>query len=533
MLRCFVFALVFLFVSEAGFCFSLFGKKYLVKINGVEYTDRDFKRWWSNWKDKNTQLTNSTIQDFIDWILLSDEAKALGLDEEPSYKRKLLIFLKVRSLLQLRYDEVGKKIKMDKDELWKFYRERYTPRVKIKVLFTDNETEAKRWASQVKDEKSFISLYKKLLPKGKARDMGWRRPVNTPSDIRKKVFGADKGDVVGPLKHGKTWLLILVEDKKGADEEDFKRIHSIVAEAYRRHMDALLTSQLVKRLEDKYGTEVNWKLINTIGLGELPEDVKNKVVIKVGDIKVTAEQFQQFLKKEAKLRLRGKKDAEALNALRKRVVNGIISQTLIDKEALARHYEKGPLKDVYWFYKRNRLIHELEAKIIMPRVSVSDEEVKRYYEEHIKDFTKPERVELAVIQTQDEKLIDSIRKRLSKGEDFFEVARDVMFHGAVPRKFAVDKLVPPVREAVKRMSPGEVSNIIRYKNWFFIVKLIKHYPEEVHPFDEVKASIKKSLEKRKFESLKKEYIQELRKRADIKLNENEWKKVLAELGGGK
>ncbi len=531
MLRVFTFVLVFLFLGKVGFCFSLFGKGYLVKINGVKYTNEDFKRWWANWKDKNTKLTPSTVQDFINWILLSDEAKALGLDEEPSYKRKVLIFLKVRSLLQLRYDEVGRKIKMDRKRLWKFYQERYTPRVKIKALLTDNETEAKNWISLIKDKNDFEKLYKNLLPKGKARDMGWKRPINTPSDLKKRVFGAQKGDVLGPLKHGKTWLVLFVEDRKEADEEDFRRIHSAVAETYRKYMDSVLTKKLVERLKKKYGVKVNWDVIKGVGLDDLPEDVKDKVVMKVGDVEVTAEQFQKLLKKEADLRLRKKKDKKALETLKKRIVNGIVSQTLIDKEALARHYERGPLKDVYWFYTRNRLIYELETKMIWPKVSVSDEEVKRYYQQHIENFTKPERVELAVIQTQDRELVKVIYERLKKGEDFFDVARDVMFHGATPRRFALKKLVPPVREAVERMKPGEVSNIIKYKNWFFIVKLIKRYSQEVHPFDEVKESIKKTLAKQRFEQLRREYIEKLRRQSTIEINENRWREVLAELGG--
>ena len=520
-----------LFLVIPGPCFSIFGGDYLVKINGVKYTEKDFKNWWFNWKDNNTKINNSTIQEFVNWILLSDEAEYMGLDQEPSYKRKVSVFLKVRSLLQLRYDEVLKRIKMDEDKLWDLYVSSYTPLVKIKILMTDNRSEAQSWMSAIKGADDFNRLFKLLAGKGKAKDMGWRRPINIPQGIREKIVKAKKGEIVGPLRNRNTWLVALVVDKKGPSKEDFNRLKNTLAERYRKQMEDKLTQELIERLKEKYGVTVNWDLIKKIGLKELPRDLENKTVVTVGKERLKAYQFHQMLRREAELRLRGNYTDENLDRLKKYIIDSVIAQTLVDEEALSRHYEKSVLRDLYWFYKRNQLIREFDKKVVWPRVKVTEEEIKDYYKKHKDDFTIPEMVEIMVIQTKDEKLIKNIYARIKSGESFSEVAKGVMFHGAVPQKIALNRLVPPVREAVEKLPPGGISGIIKYKDWFFLVKLIKRYPRRSHSFNKVKESIRKSIAQEKFNELKKDYIEKLRKASEIHINSGKWKKLLSELGG--
>ncbi len=530
MTRLLLFVATLFFASQVC-AFSLFGGKWLLKIDGKKYTAEDFKKWWRYWGEGEAVLDNSTLEQFVDWLLLSREGELLGLYNEPSYKKKLSVFLKVRSLLQLRSDEVGSRIKVDRESLWKLYKERYAPLVKVKILVTDNRTEAESWRSKIKSPGDFESFFKQLVSQKKAKDMGWRRPISTPEDLRDIVFKAEKGAILGPLRHGKTWMIVYIEDVVEPNEADFRKIHRILAERYGKEQEAKFTAELVERLKKKYRVEIRWDLLNRVGLGDLPEGMDNQTVMVIDNVTVTAGQFHEILKREAGLRLRKSKNREELERLKRYIVNSMVSQTLIDKEALGRHYERGPLKDIYWFYKKNRLIKELYDKIIKPSIKVYDEEVKEYYRKHREDFAVPEMVEIAVIQTKDEELIKSVYDRLSKGEDFFDVAKDVMFHGAKPRKFFLKDLVPPVREAVEKMVPGDISNIIKYKDWYFVVKLVKRYPKRVHSFDEVKDSIKKMLFEKKFEEAKREYLSKVRGKVKVEINRKEWDRLVKELRG--
>ncbi len=517
--------------SVCGLAHAFFGKHYLVCINGVSYTKDDFKSWWRQWKEPNMAIP-STPDPFINWILLSEEAKSLGLDQEPSYKRKLLVFLKVRSLMQLKYEEVDSKIKLDQKAVWQEYINDYIPRLKIKALVTKHEKDAKFWQKEIKNREDFTKIFNKLKKENEAIDFGWQRPRTIPKCLRKALLSANLGGIVGPLEYKDLFYIFFIEDKVGAQRQDFQRLYHTIVKEIKRRQAGELTQKLLERLRKKYKVKVNTEALQEITLEKLPPRLAQTKVLEVGARTLTGEQFQMFLKKEIDLRFHNKKlSKEELGNLKQRVVNDVIAQTLTTLEALNRHYErKPPLKQIYEFYCKHRLIRELEQKIIWPQVKVTLEDAKHYYEEHKQDFIKPERVEIAVIKTQDPQLARIAYRRLLEGEDFFEVGKEIQPFGVRPERYPVFRLVPEMRKEIKRLKPGEISSLIKLKNnWYCIVKLIRHFPEEPHPFEMVKKSIMKSLAEERFKELKKQYIARLRSASRIQINEKAWKELKKEL----
>jgi len=524
------FSILICFLLSASQSQAFFWEKYVIKINDQEYKKEDIKKWWQFWKEPNMTFPENP-EPFIEWILLSDEAKRMGLDQEPSYQRKLRTFLEVRSLMQLRYEEVDKKIDLSRENLWKFYLTNYVPRLRIKTLITDNEEEAKKWREEIKNPEDFEALFKKLEKEGKAKDFGWERPKTIPQELKEPLLSASAGDILGPLPYKGYYYIIYVEEKHGPDPEDFKTLRQVIAHEYKKKRARELTRDFIAQLRQKYPIQINEAVLENITLEELPPSLAKETVLTIDDQKMSAEAFQQNLKKEAKLRIgRNKKPSEKqLDTLKRRLINDIIAQTLTSWEAMNRHYEKDVLKDIYEFYQRTRLVREFEEKIIWPQVKVTDEEVKKYYETHKEDFTKPAQVEMAVIKTKDEALARKIHQRLKRGEDFFEVAKEIQFHGAHPERHNLANLVPEMREIVEKMESGEISPVIKIKEWYCIVKLIKHYPEEVHPFEMVKDSIRKTLAQEKFEGLRNKYVAELKAKSQIEVNEKAWQKLRGEL----
>ncbi len=530
----FIRSLILFFLFISGTAWGFWGRDYLVEINGQKYTTDDFKRWWKYWKDPGMKVPE-TPDPFIDWNLMADEALALGLDQEPSYRRKLDIFIQVRSLMQLKYDEVDSRIDLSRKTLWPEYVKNYTPRLKIKALITNDENEVQAWKEKIKTPKDFETLFEKLSPEGKARDFGWERPITIPEVIKDKVLSASPGEILGPLKLNNRFYILYVEEKRGPEEEDFKKVRNNVATRVKKRESQRLTAELIKRLREKYPVEINQEVLNQIGLEEPPKDLAGATVLKIADKSLTGADLHKLLKKEAKLRAGKTPSSQELNQIKQRIINDSIAQTLTTWEAINRHYEKRPpLKEVYDFYRRQRLVRELEEKIIWPNVKVTEEDARRYYEEHKKDFTRPAQVEMAVIKTQDEQLARKVYQRIQRGEDFFEVAKEVDFHGARPERRPLESLVPEMREVLEKMEEGRISPIIKFKSpfgeeWYAIVKLLKKNPEEVHPFEMVKKNIMKTLAQRRFEELKREYLAKLREKSQIKIHQKTWRRLKKEL----
>ncbi len=507
-----------------------FGKTYLVKINDKVYTPEDFKKWWNFWRDDNTPFPESP-EPFIEWNLLADEAEAMDLQDSPSYRRKLEVFLKVRALLLLRNEEVDQKIKVTREDLWALYQREFVPRVKLRVLFSRDGSQVKAWLKEAR-EKGCDEVFKKVSEKNK-KDMGFRRPRQISPSLRPEVVKASPGDVLGPFHERGRYLIICVLDKVGPTPGDFEALIPNLGEILRRKEEARLTAELIERLKKKYGVKVDWELARKVGVeGELPEELRDKPVVTIGEMKLTAERFQRFLRRDMRIRYPGKKklsDRE-LDKLRKTVIANVLAQTLTELEALNRHYERRePLKSLWEFYKRQMLVREFERQVIWPRVKVTDEEVREYYEKHKKDYLRPAKVVIAVIRSQDEKLMREVYRRLRSGEDFFEVAKAVHFHGVHPERYRVDQLKPEMKEVLASLEPGEVSGLFKIGNFYVLVKLIERIAPSPHPFEMVKESIREMLKRQKFEKLRREYVERLKARSRIQVNEKAWHRLVKEL----
>ncbi len=513
------------------FCFavnlSAGSDKYLCKINGVTYSVKQFETWWKYGKNRNSKFP-LTLTPFVSWILLSDEAKNLDLESEPSFQKKIKIFKEVRSLLQLRYDEVEKKIKTDNATLFKFYEKEFSPLLKIKALVTNNKSEAELWKKIIKNSGDFEKFFKKIKNKNKARAFNWKPPISIPEPLKNVILKMRKNDVEGPVIYKGNYYFIFLEDKKKGSKKDFDKNLLLVKDKYKKYMDIYLTDNLIKRLRKKYKVRINNSVIEKINpYDNLTDKLKTATVLEIKDRKLTGEQFYQYLKREIDLRFRGKKISDkSLSKLKKGVINNSIAQTLTSIEGLNRHYERNVMKDVFWFYKRNRFIKELESKIIAPTVKVTEKDVENYYHNNKKHFTMPATVEIAVIQTKNKKLIDLALKKIRNGENFFEVARDVQFHGAQPKIMQLNSLVKEMRAAIKNMKPGHNSNIIKHNDWFFIVKLIKKNRVKVVPFDKVKGKIEKFLNESGVKKATAEYVKKLRKMYNVEINMKAWNEIV-------
>ncbi len=106
---------------------------------------------------------------------------------------------------------------------------------------------------------------------------------------------------------------------------------------------------------------------------------------------------------------------------RKYVVNQYVENVLIEKEAEARGLTKNPaiaakIEDFTRSLYRNSLLQALKEG----QKPVSDEEAKKYFQEHEEEFIQPDRVRLSLIEMDldKEKEINAIQKDLKGRQGF-------------------------------------------------------------------------------------------------------------------
>ena len=163
------------------------------------------------------------------------------------------------------------------------------------------------------------------------------------------------------------------------------------------------------------------------------------------------------------------------------------------------------------------------------RVTVSDDDVKTYYERHMKVgsntqvrashifVTIPDGADVATVdekQAQARRILD----RANKGEDFAKLARELSDDPATRSEggdlgyFGKDMLPKPIEEMVFSMKVGEIRGPVRADRGFHVIKLVDRRIKEAKPLDDVKDDIRMQLRQKEMERQTKTYLTELRKK---------------------
>jgi len=162
------------------------------------------------------------------------------------------------------------------------------------------------------------------------------------------------------------------------------------------------------------------------------------------------------------------------------------------------------------------------------RVNVSDEEVKAYYERHMKGAAnvqvRASHIFIAIpdgadMTTASEK--EAQAKKIlerAKTEDFAKLARELSDDAATRAEggdlgyFGRDMLPKPIEELVFAMKPGEVRGPVRADRGFHVIKLVDRKTKDAKPLDDVKDDIRMQLRQKDMERQTKIYLAELRKK---------------------
>jgi parvulin-like peptidyl-prolyl isomerase len=532
--------LVALAVSFPAGCFAGSGKR-LMTINGLEYTNDDFKHWWMHWNDKNALKFPATPEDFIAFQIMVQQGIEMGYDTQPNYLHKLDVFLQVRTMMALKYEEVDSKAVVTEADLKKYFDENYSTVWVLQALAFDSESKAQK-AYEVmlplKGQASGQLIFADLLG-GSAEEKADTYDEVKPSvaDFHKNKKDAwlsivrklEPGEVSKPFLNADSnkYVLLRLVKIQSAEAGVFEEKRQKMTEILNKEKRNQLTSILIENLKKKYKVEVDRELLNSIKLDvEYPNEFLERKLIKMSDFNVTVKIFIYNTIKEKTLR-KGVSD----ELLKELVLNSIISQTLINKESLARGYEKRPpMLWTYEFYKQSRLKAEVEAGLLHDIV-VTDQDIKNYYDLNIAAFTVQGKVTFSLLKA-DEDVLKKIWIGTLSGGDFTELAKRYSLDANIQSQDLVS-LSPEILAELKKLDKGSVSLPFVFDGNFGMLKLYERLPGQVSSLEQVKGQISEQLKKEKFEVIKAEYLNKLKSRSKIDINEGVWNDLERELGNGK
>lgn len=167
------------------------------------------------------------------------------------------------------------------------------------------------------------------------------------------------------------------------------------------------------------------------------------------------------------------------------------------------------------------------------RINPSKEEEQKFYEAHKSELSHPEQVRLSeiLISTEqagdDEQKIeaakakaDDLLKQIKAGAKFEDVAKKESqgpsaAQGGDLGYFERGKLAKQLEDVTFNMKKGDVSDVIRTKQGFVILKVMEHESAGIPPFSEVEGRVQEAVYMQKLQPALREYLKKLREEAYI------------------
>lgn len=166
---------------------------------------------------------------------------------------------------------------------------------------------------------------------------------------------------------------------------------------------------------------------------------------------------------------------------------------------------------------RSSLLSQRLYDEITKDVTVTDDEVQAYYDEHVEEFKKPETRELAHILVKSEAEAKEIRQKLEDGADFAKLAKEKSLDetsavegGTLPIQ-PKEGWVKPFGDAAWALETGELSQPVESEfGWHIIKALGDIEPEATTPFADVKDTIREQTLKGKRDKAMDAWVQDVR-----------------------
>ena len=252
-----------------------------------------------------------------------------------------------------------------------------------------------------------------------------------------------------------------------------------------------------------------------------------KILAEVGPYKLTESDLEKLIKEDPRI----EEILKANSSLKAQIERGLIERwvniTLLYLAAKDNKIFEDP--EVKWklLETEKMILAEAYLQKSLPKIEVSEEEIKQYYETHKGEFKQPEGIKLKHIliyvpQNADNKTKEralnrakQIRSQLAKGAKFEELAR-IHSDDTASREKGGDlgilrkgETLPEFEEKVFKLKPGEISQPILSPYGYHIVKVEKIIPEEILPFEKVKDQVKEEVKREKERAAMEKLLKEL------------------------
>jgi len=177
------------------------------------------------------------------------------------------------------------------------------------------------------------------------------------------------------------------------------------------------------------------------------------------------------------------------------------------------------------------LTQRVIANEVGSHINIGKDEVAKYYEEHKKEFVRPEQVALREIEVSTEgkkdeelpelkKKAETALKRVKDGEDFGEIAKrfsdsSTAKQGGFLGVYKRGELSKELEEIVFKMKKNELTDVMDTKQGYLVLQVLERYEAGEQPLNKVENEIMDHLYSERMEPAMRQYLKTLREQSYV------------------
>ena len=507
-------------------------------VNGEAITLEDLEKRLEELHGEAAQAQRSPgslrrlLDRVVNDVLIGQEARSLGLDEEPPVPETIERNRRRLATALLESEEISGPARPEEEEVQALLRERHR-RATFRVL-TATETEGA--------EAILEALHGGADVETVAREMSidpYRETGGLVEDVARKdlqpviadvVFRLLPNEVIGPVRTDLGWSILIAEEFTEPGPELFDEVRPSLERLVRQRKESAARQALVADLRQRHEVTVDQPLVESIQPVRRPDGRltaespgAESVVATIGDeITLSGDDYAVALER----RWRRIPDEDAARAAAPIILESLINDRLLLAEAYARGYHQLPAVE--------RALHGLETQMLIPKylesvlavgIEVSEAEKRAHYEENREQLRRPPRVRLGQITVPDREQAESIADALRAGSDLGWLARQHSTDGLRDKGGLQDwsearssgtTISAPLLEA----APGTVLDPVQREESWVVYQVVAREEQGVFSYEEVSGNMREAVFRRKFTEVLDRFIRTARSRSEIEVRED-------------
>ncbi len=218
-----------------------------------------------------------------------------------------------------------------------------------------------------------------------------------------------------------------------------------------------------------------------------------------------------------------------------KLVDQLVTREVLYLEAKKQFENTPEFKKNLEDYKKMTLIGlylDKEGKKIEEKTTVSDKDLRDFYEKHKSEMGGGSQIRASHILVKTEGEAKNILEQIRKGADFAKLAKEKSIDKGSAAKggdigfFSKGQLVPEFDRAASNLKEGEVGGPVKTRFGYHIIKVTGRKEGQVADFEKVKDQLAGAVKAEKKDEAFKAYVNDLKKSYSVNKNEN----AIAKLG---